>query len=52
MSGFVDRQLGVHVGRVLRVALFTPGSRSVARLRVSAKVVGIVAFNTQFIQDD
>ena len=51
MNASVARQLGLHVGDVMHLGLFASRT-SVAKLRVNVKLVGIVVFNNQVIQDD
>ena len=51
MNASAARQLGVHVGEVMHLGLFASHT-SPARLRVNVKLVGIVVFNNQVIQDD
>jgi predicted lysophospholipase L1 biosynthesis ABC-type transport system permease subunit len=51
MTPSAARQLGVHIGDVIRLGVFTSHTAP-ARIRVSATVVGIVQFNSQVIEDD
>jgi hypothetical protein len=51
MNASAARQLGVRLGEVMPLGLFTSHS-SPARLRLNVKVVGIVVFNSQVVQDD
>jgi len=51
MNASAARQLGVHIGEVMHLGLFTSHT-SPARLRVNVKVVGIAVFNSQVVQDD
>jgi hypothetical protein len=51
MNASAARQLGVHVGETMHLGLFTSRT-SVAKLRVNVKLVGIVVFNNQVVQDD
>ena len=61
MTAGAAKMLGVHVGQIVPLGLFTQaqtyqpdfGTPSVVpRLKVRAKVVGIVVINTQVVQDD
>ena len=51
MNASAARQVGVHVGEVMHLGLFTSHT-SPARLRFNVKLVGIVVFNNQVVQDD
>ena len=51
MNASAARQLGVHVGEVMHLGVFTSHTAP-ARRRWNVKLVGIVDFNNQVIQDD
>jgi hypothetical protein len=52
MTRTAARALGVHVGQVMRLGLFSNQSSGTASFRVNVTVVGFVVLNNQVVQDD
>ena len=52
MNASAARQMRVHIGQVVHFGLFTTATARTPSLRADVKLVGIVVFNNQVVQDD